>query len=244
MSSSHDESASSSRSGPAGGLRRVREEMATACSRAGRDPGSVTLIAASKTVPADTLARTVEADHWVYGENRVQEAQEKWPPLRSRFPGVELHLIGPLQTNKARDAVAVFDVIHSVDRTSLSEALARQCARQGLRPRLFVQVNTGAEPQKAGVLADEADAFLDICRGQHGLDVVGLMCIPPVGEPPEPHFTLLGRIAARNGLGCLSMGMSGDYATAIEHGATHVRVGSAIFGARSYPAPQPAGTTR
>ena len=220
---------------PASGLTRVREEMAAACARAGRRPESVTLVAASKTVAPDVLAQTVEAGHLVYGENRVQEARDKWPGLLERFSGVELHLIGPLQSNKAREAVALFDVIHSVDRPSLCTALAKQCAQQDRWPRLFVQVNTGSEPQKAGVLPEEADAFLEACRGKHRLDVVGLMCIPPAGEPPEPHFTLLAEIAQRNGLKLLSMGMSGDYTSAIEHGATHVRVGSAIFGARAYP---------
>ncbi|MEW2438637.1 YggS family pyridoxal phosphate-dependent enzyme [Streptomyces caniferus] len=225
--------------GQVSGLEQVRGTIAAACARAGRPPESVTLVAASKTVSAEALVPAIDAGLRVYGENRVQEAQEKWPGLQERFPGLELHLIGPLQSNKARDAVALFDVIHSVDRPSLCRALARQCAAQDRHPRLFIQVNTGAEPQKAGVLPDEADAFVDTCRGVHGLDVRGLMCIPPAGEPPEPHFSTLAKIAARNGLDLLSMGMSGDYATAIEHGATHVRVGSAIFGARAYPAAQP-----
>ncbi|MFI9201085.1 YggS family pyridoxal phosphate-dependent enzyme [Streptomyces sp. NPDC053048] len=217
---------------PTTGLETVRRAVEDACTRAGRDPRSVTLVAASKTVPAEVLERTVEAGLSVFGENRVQEAKAKWPPLRERFPALELHLIGPLQSNKAREAVALFDVIHSVDRPGLCEALARQSERQGRRPRLFVQVNTGAEPQKAGVLPDDADAFLTTCRQSYGLDVVGLMCIPPAGAPPEPHFELLASIAARNGLAGLSMGMSTDFAEAIACGATHVRVGSAIFGSR------------
>ncbi|MCC3774221.1 YggS family pyridoxal phosphate-dependent enzyme [Streptomyces sp. UNOB3_S3] len=217
---------------PTAGLENVRHAVAEACARAGREPGSVTLVAASKTVPADVLERTIEAGHLVFGENRVQEAKAKWPELRSRCPDLELHLIGPLQSNKAREAVALFDVIHSVDRPSIAVALARECARQDRKPRLFVQVNTGKEPQKAGVLPDDADAFLTDCRETHGLDVVGLMCIPPADEPPEPHFSMLAEIAARNGLELLSMGMSTDFATAVEYGATHVRVGSAIFGSR------------
>ncbi|WP_209514525.1 YggS family pyridoxal phosphate-dependent enzyme [Streptomyces syringium] len=219
---------------PTDGLETVRRAIADACTRARRDIASVTLVAASKTVPADTIEQTVLAGHTVYGENRVQEGKAKWPDLRARFPEVELHLIGPLQSNKAREAVALFDVIHSVDRPGLCEALAKQCEKQGRRPKLFVQVNTGAEPQKAGVLPDDADGLLTTCRETYDLDVVGLMCIPPAGEPPEPHFAQLAKIAARNGLDCLSMGMSTDYASAIEFGATHVRVGSAIFGARAY----------
>ncbi|GAA2721235.1 MULTISPECIES: YggS family pyridoxal phosphate-dependent enzyme [Streptomyces] len=220
------------RTDPVAGLAAVRQAVDSACARAGREAGSVTLVAASKTVPPDVLARTIEAGHLVYGENRVQEARAKWPPLRERCPEIELHLIGPLQSNKAREAVALFDVVHSLDRASLCQALARECARQGRMPQFFVQVNTGAEPQKAGVLPDAADAFVAACKETYGLDVRGLMCIPPAGEPPEPHFALLAAIAARNGLPLLSMGMSNDYASAVEHGATHVRVGSAIFGAR------------
>jgi PLP dependent protein len=217
---------------PTIGLEAVRRAVAAACARASRDPRTVTLVAVSKTVPPDTVEPVIAAGQRVFGENRVQEAAAKWPPLRTRFADLELHLIGPLQTNKVREAVALFDVIHSVDRPGLCEALARQCAAQARRPGLFVQVNTGAEPQKAGVLPDDADRFLTACRQVHGLEIAGLMCIPPVHEPPAPHFSLLGRIAARNGLRCLSMGMSADFALAIELGATHVRVGSAIFGAR------------
>ncbi|MFI9306825.1 YggS family pyridoxal phosphate-dependent enzyme [Streptomyces triculaminicus] len=218
---------------PTIGLSAVRDAIEGACTRVGRDPRSVTLVAASKTVPADVLERAAAAGLTVFGENRVQEAKTKWPALRERIPGLELHLIGPLQTNKAREAVALFDVIQSVDRPGLCEALARQCDRQGRRPRLFVQVNTGAEPQKAGVLPELADDFLTACRQTYGLDVAGLMCVPPADTDPAPHFTLLAGIAARNGLPGLSMGMSTDFAEAIAHGATHVRVGSAIFGARA-----------
>ncbi|MFE2752596.1 YggS family pyridoxal phosphate-dependent enzyme [Actinosynnema sp. NPDC059335] len=214
------------------GLAAVRRDIAEACAEAGRTPSSVTLVAASKTVPPEVLDVAIAAGQLVYGENRVQEAKAKWPGLRDRHPDVELHLIGPLQGNKVRDAVALFDAIHSLDRPALAAALARQCAAQGRQPRLLVQVNTGAEPQKAGVLPDAVDAFLDTCREEHGLAVSGLMCIPPADEPPEPHFALLADLAARNGLAVLSMGMSSDHTTAIRAGATHVRVGSAIFGAR------------
>ncbi|ASW53770.1 YggS family pyridoxal phosphate-dependent enzyme [Plantactinospora sp. KBS50] len=218
---------------PAEGLAAVRRAIADACARAGREPGSVSLVAASKTVPVDGLELAVAAGQSVFGENRVQEARTKWPQLRARFPELELHLIGPLQSNKARDAVALFDVIQSVDRESLAAALSRECARQGRRPRILVQVNTGAEPQKAGVSPEEADALITACRRTHDLDVLGVMCIPPVAQSPVPHYATLAKVAARNGLAVLSMGMSGDFTQAIEHGATHVRVGSAIFGARN-----------
>ncbi|MFJ8042832.1 YggS family pyridoxal phosphate-dependent enzyme [Kitasatospora sp. NPDC096147] len=218
---------------PAVGLAEVRAELAAACVRAQRSPASVTLVAASKTVTAEGLEPAIAAGQSVYGENRVQEAQGKWPALRERHPQTELHLIGPLQTNKARDAVALFDVIHSVDRIELCRAIARRSAELGRRPRLFIQVNTGSEVQKAGVLPQELDALLEVCRGEYDLDVTGLMCIPPVDEPAGRHFALLAEAARRNGLDSLSMGMSSDYAEAIEHGATHVRVGSAIFGSRA-----------
>jgi PLP dependent protein len=218
---------------PTAGLAAVRGAILAACARAGRDPASVTLIAASKTVAADGIVRAIEAEHRVFGENRVQEAKSKWPPIRDAFPAAELHLIGPLQSNKAREAVALFDAIHSVDRDSLCAALAREGDKQERRPRLLVQVNTGSEPQKAGILPGDADAFIAACRDTYGLDVVGAMCIPPVDESPVPHYTLLAKIAARNGLEYLSMGMSNDFGLAIEHGATHVRVGTAIFGRRS-----------
>lgn len=220
---------------PVSGLGAVRGVIAQACERAGRDPGTVTLVAVSKTVGTGPIEAVLGAGQRVFGENRVQEAKGKWPPLVGSHPGTELHLIGALQTNKVRDAVGLFDVIHSVDRPGLCEALATQCQRLGRSPRLFVQVNTGAEPQKAGVGPQQADTFLAACRDGYGLAISGLMCVPPAGEPAGPHFSLLRDIAERNGLRCLSMGMSADYAEAIHHGATHVRVGTAIFGARPKP---------
>jgi pyridoxal phosphate enzyme (YggS family) len=216
------------------GLAAVRQEIARACREASRDPASVTLVAVSKTFDADAIAPVIAAGQKTFGENRVQEAMAKWPVLRERHPGIKLHMIGPLQSNKAKEAVALFDAIHSVDRPSLCEALAKEIARQGRKPRLFVEVNTGAEAQKAGVLPQDADAFLTRCRDEYGLTIGGLMCIPPADEAPAPHFALTAKIAARNGLKLLSMGMSADYAVAIAMGATHVRVGSAIFGARDY----------
>jgi len=218
----------------AGGLAEVRARLAQACGEAGRDAASVTLVAVSKTFGAEAIRPVLAAGQRVFGENRVQEAQKKWPALKAQFPDIELHLIGPLQTNKARDAVALFDAIHSLDRPSLAAALRKEIGRTGgaRTPRLFVQVNTGAEPQKAGVLPEEADAFIAACRTQYGLALEGLMCIPPAAENPAPHFALLEKIARRNGLSGLSMGMSGDFETAVQFGATHVRVGSAIFGAR------------
>lgn len=212
--------------------REVRAGVARAARDVERDPASVTLVAVSKTYPAEAVLPVLEAGERVFGENYVQEAKAKWPALKERFPDVELHLIGPLQSNKARDAVALFDAIHTLDRPSLAEALAREIRRAGRAPRLFVQVNTGEEPQKGGVAPGEADAFLAACRDRHGLEVSGLMAIPPADDPPSPHFALLNTIAARNGLPLLSMGMSADYEAAIQLGATHVRVGSAIFGAR------------
>jgi len=198
----------------------------------GREPSSVTLVAVSKTMPEAVMLPALEAGQRVFGENYVQEAKAKWPMLRERFPDVELHMIGPLQSNKAREAVELFDVIQSLDRESLAKELAREIARSGRAPRLFVQVNTGDEPQKGGVALAEIDAFLETCRVHHGLVIEGLMCIPPAQDQPSPHFALLAKIAARNGLSGLSMGMSVDYEAAIQLGATHVRVGSAIFGAR------------
>jgi len=215
------------------GLTTVEEEIARACKEARRDRASVTLIAVSKTFDAAAISPVIDAGQRVFGENRVQEAKAKWPGLMSDHPGLALHLIGPLQSNKAKEAVALFDAIHSVDRPSLCEALAKEIARQGQRPTLFVEVNTGGEPQKAGVLPEATDEFLKACRERHGLAISGLMCIPPANEPPAPHFALTAKIAARNGLGLLSMGMSADFATAIAFGATHVRVGTAIFGGRS-----------
>jgi pyridoxal phosphate enzyme (YggS family) len=223
--------------GPAGGLAVVRREIAEACRAAGRGSSEdVTLVAVSKTFGADGIAPVIAAGQRVFGENRVQEAQGKWPALLEAHPGLELHLIGPLQSNKAREAVGLFDAIHSIDRPSVCIAVAKEIERQGRHPTLFVQVNTGAEPQKAGVLPQDADAFIAACRDSHGLVIRGLMCIPPVDEAPAPHFALAAKIAARNGLEFLSMGMSADFATAIRFGATHVRVGSAIFGHR--PAPE------
>ena len=213
-------------------LAAVQAEIARACRDASRDPASVTLVAVSKTHHADAIEPVIAAGQHVFGENRVQEAKANWPPLLAKHPGLALHLIGPLQSNKAKEAVALFDAIHSVDRPSLAEALAKEIGKQSRRPLLFVQVNTGAEPQKAGVLPQDADAFLRDCRDKYGLAISGLMCIPPVTEAPGPHFALTAKIAARNGLALLSMGMSADFATAIELGATHVRVGSAIFGER------------
>jgi pyridoxal phosphate enzyme (YggS family) len=216
----------------ASALAAIRADIASACREAGRDPASVTLIAVSKTFGPDAIADVIAAGQRVFGENRVQETKAKWPPLRARHADLSLHLIGPLQSNKAKEAVALFDAIHSVDRPSLCEALAKEVGRQDRKPQLFVQINTGAEPQKAGVLPEQADAFLRACRETYGLVIDGLMCIPPFDEAPAPHFALTAKIAARNGLPLLSMGMSADYRTAIAFGATHVRVGSAIFGGR------------
>jgi pyridoxal phosphate enzyme (YggS family) len=215
------------------GLEAVRREVARACREARRDPAGVTLVAVSKTFDAATIAPVIDAGQSVFGENRVQEAKAKWPPLRARYPGLELHMIGPLQSNKAKDAVALFDAIHSIDRASLCEALAKEIQKQSRRPTLLVEINTGAESQKAGVLPQDADAFLARCHDSYGLAISGLMCIPPADEAPAPHFALTAKLAARNGLRLLSMGMSADYPVAIAMGATHIRVGSAIFGARS-----------
>ena len=217
---------------PTTGLEVVRAEIARACKDAGRDVSDVTLVAVSKTFPADVIEPVIAAGQRVFGENRVQEAKSKWPTLLAKHPGLTLHLIGPLQSNKAKEAVALFDAIHSVDRPSLCEALAKEIAKQGRQPLLFVEINTGAEAQKAGVLPQDADAFLTACREKYGLTISGLMCIPPLEEAPGPHFALTAKIARRNGLKLLSMGMSADFATAIQLGATHVRVGSAIFGDR------------
>jgi pyridoxal phosphate enzyme (YggS family) len=214
-------------------LAKVRDAIAQACRDARRDPASVTLVAISKTFGVEAIEPVIAAGQRVFGENRVQEAKAKWPLLLERHPGLELHLVGPLQSNKAKEAVALFHAIHAVDRPSLCEALAKEIAKQGKSPRLFVEINTGAEPQKAGVLPEAADAFLKACRDTYGLTIGGLMCIPPADEPPAPHFALTAKIAARNGLKFLSMGMSADFATAIAFGATHVRVGTAIFGTRT-----------
>jgi len=211
----------------------VMRRIAEAARAAGRDPGQVTLVAVSKTHGADKVRELLAAGQRVFGENRVQEAEEKFPALKAEYPDLQLHLIGPLQTNKARDAVALFDVIESVDRERLAATLAKEMTRAGRRPDCFIQVNTGEEAQKAGVLPAELDAFVAACRDTHKLPVVGLMCIPPVDEEPALHFALLVKMAARNGLAKVSMGMSADYEIAVRLGATHVRVGSALFGARN-----------
>ena len=213
-------------------LESVRAEIARAARDFGRYPASITLVAVSKTFPAEAIEPVLEAGQRVFGENYVQEAKGKWPALRERYPDVELHMIGPLQSNKAKEAVQLFDAIHTLDRTSLAEALAKEMAKQGRRPKLLVQVNTGEEPQKGGVVPTEADAFIAACRERFGFEIVGLMCIPPADQPPSPHFALLNTIAARNGLEWLSIGMSADFEAAIQLGATHVRIGSAIFGTR------------
>jgi len=217
----------------AANLKAVRDRIGAAAGAVGRDADAVTLVAVSKTQPAEAVRAALAAGQRVFGENRVQEALDKFPGLRDRFPELKLHLIGPLQTNKAKEAVALFDVIESLDREKLARVLADEAQKQGRSPRLYVQVNTGEEAQKAGVVPADADAFITACRGTYGLTLEGLMCIPPADEPPGPHFALLGKIAARNGLAKLSMGMSGDFETAIAFGATSVRVGSAVFGARA-----------
>lgn len=219
----------------AANLEAVRARIGAAATAAGRAPADVTLIAVSKTHGPSAIAAAVAAGQRQFGENRVQEAALKYPALKAATPGLELHLIGPLQTNKVNEAVALFDVIETLDRPKLAEALARETARQGRRPRLFVEVNTGEEPQKAGVRPAEADAFIAQCR-ELRLEIAGLMCIPPAEEEPALHFALLREIARRNGIAQLSMGMSADYETAIRFGATHVRVGTAIFGERERPA--------
>ena len=214
-------------------LAAVNARIAAAEKAAGRPAGSVHLIAVSKTFEPAAIRPVIQAGQGLFGENRVQEAQGKWPALRAESPGVAVHLIGPLQSNKTADAVGLFDAIHTIDRDKIAAAVAAEMARQGRALKLFIQLNTGAEPQKAGVLPEEADAFIERCRSVHGLAIAGLMCIPPVDAVAAPHFALLAKIAARNGLQELSMGMSGDFETAIAMGATHVRVGSAIFGDRS-----------
>ncbi|ULB12688.1 YggS family pyridoxal phosphate-dependent enzyme (plasmid) [Cereibacter azotoformans] len=216
-------------------LETILNRIAEAEKAAGRAPGSVELIAVSKVQPLDRVVAVLEAGHRIFGENYVQEAQGKWPELRARFGRLSIHMIGPLQTNKAKAAVGLFDAIHTLDRPSLADKLARLAQERGASPELFVQVNTGEEPQKAGVLPADADGFIATCRSMD-LPVRGLMCIPPEGEDSAPHFAQLAAIADRNGLGGLSMGMSGDFEAAIAAGATHVRVGSAIFGARDYTA--------
>lgn len=213
-------------------LDEVKAKIARAEKEAGRPAGSVCLVAVSKTFEADAIRPVIAAGQRVFGENRVQESQGKWPALKMETPGIELHLIGPLQSNKAAEAVALFDVIETVDREKIARALAAEMARQGRSPRLYVQVNTGLEPQKAGIPPEETVAFVTFCRETLGLAIEGLMCIPPAEENPGPHFALLARHAGEAGVTRLSMGMSGDFETAIAFGATAVRVGSAIFGAR------------
>ncbi|KAB2698634.1 YggS family pyridoxal phosphate-dependent enzyme [Ochrobactrum sp. Kaboul] len=218
-------------------LNTVKAAIATAEKEAHRNKGSVTLVAVSKTFDADAIRPALDAGQRVFGENRVQEAQSKWPELREAYSGIELHLIGPLQSNKAADAVALFDVIETVDREKIAAALADEINKQGKSPKLYVQVNTGLEEQKAGIAPKDAVAFVTRCRDEHGLAIEGLMCIPPADENPGPHFALLEKLAREAGVEKLSMGMSGDYETAIGFGATSVRVGSAIFGGRSYTSP-------
>jgi hypothetical protein len=211
----------------------VRQEMALASEAAGRARDSVKLVAVTKTVAAPVIAEAIAAGQRCFGENRVQEAHGKWPALKERHADIELHLIGPLQTNKVHEAVALFDVIETLDRPKLARALAEEMIRSGKHPRLFVQVNTGEEPQKAGVAPGEAEAFIALCRDTFGLGLDGLMCIPPLDEEPAMHFALLAKIAEKAGVKELSMGMSGDFARAISFGATYVRIGTAIFGARN-----------
>jgi pyridoxal phosphate enzyme (YggS family) len=218
--------------GPTAQLEDVRARIARAERHAGRAPGAVELVAVSKTFDADAIRPVIEAGQRVFGENRVQEALAKWPRLREEFPDLELHLIGPLQSNKTKEAVALFDVIETVDREKIAAELAKEMKRQGRHPRLYVQVNTGREPQKAGIDPDATIAFVARCRDVHGLEIEGLMAIPPFEDHPAPHFALLAKLAEDAGLDRLSMGMSGDFEIAIAHGATGVRVGSAIFGTR------------
>ncbi len=213
-------------------FRNVLDAIDAAAKAAGRDAAEITLVAVSKTKPAEVILPVLEVGHTDFGENRVQEAQDKWPTLRARFPATKLHLIGGLQSNKARDAVALVDVIHSLDREKLASTLAEEMTRSGRRPDCFIQVNTGEEEQKSGVWPGAADDFIRSCRETYELPVIGLMCLPPAGEEPAPHFALLRKISQRHGLEKLSMGMTADYETAIAFGATHIRVGSAIFGAR------------
>ena len=210
----------------------MRQEIALAAAAAGREPASVKLVAVTKAVAPPVIAKAIVAGQLCFGENRVQEAQGKWPALREHHAGIELHLIGPLQTNKVREAVPLFDVIETVDRPKLARALAEEMMHEGKRPRLFVQVNTGEEPQKAGVVPGEAETFIALCRETFGLTIEGLMCIPPVDEEPAMHFALLAKIAERVGVKQLSMGMSADFARAVAFGATYVRIGTAIFGPR------------
>jgi PLP dependent protein len=213
-------------------LHRIRASIARAEADFGRKPGSAALIAVSKTFPAEAILPVLEAGQRIFGENYVQEAKAKWPDLRARFPEAQVHMIGPLQSNKADDAVKLFDAIHTLDRESLAKELAKSIVKLGRKPTLFVQVNTGLEPQKGGIDPRETAAFVTRCREVHGLTISGLMCIPPADQPPSPHFGLLNKLARELALPLLSMGMSADYEAAVQLGATHVRVGSAIFGGR------------
>lgn len=213
----------------------IRRRIVRAERTAGRPDGAVTLVAVSKTFGVEDIRPVIAAGQRIFGENRVQEAAAKWPILRGETDGIELHLIGPLQSNKAAEAVALFDVIHTVDRDKIAAAIAAEAVKQGRKPRLFVQVNTGAEPQKAGIDPRETVAFVERCRSVHGLAIEGLMCIPPVEDAPGPHFALLAKLARDCGMSGLSMGMSSDFEIAVGLGASHVRVGSALFGGRSYP---------
>ena len=216
-------------------FREIEARIAASALEAGRNVSSVTLIAVSKTFPAEAIVPVLEAGHRDFGENRVQEAKTKWPPLLAKFPLRRLHLIGPLQSNKAHEAVELFDAIHSLDRESLAVALAREISRTGRRPELFVQVNTGLEPQKSGIAPADTQSFVESCQRDHKLPVAGLMCLPPENEEPSVHFAMLAKLARACGLEKLSMGMSSDFETAIAFGATHIRVGSAIFGHREGP---------
>lgn len=218
-------------------LNKIQKNIQRAALAAGREASSVTLVAVSKTHPIEAAEQALKAGQRVFGENRVQEALSKFPALRKDYPDLELHLIGPLQTNKVVDAVGFFDVIETLDRPRLARAIAREAQKQGRCPRLYIEVNTGQEPQKAGIAPQETEAFLDFCQKELGLPIEGLMCIPPFDQDPEPHFELLADLAKRLNLPCLSMGMSADYKTAIASGATHVRVGTAIFGHRAQPFP-------
>jgi hypothetical protein len=211
----------------------VERRIAAAAREVGRDPIAVHLVAVTKTFHEPDILPVLAAGHRLFGENRVQEAKAKWPALKAQFPAVELHLVGPLQSNKAKEAVALFDAIHSIDRPKIAKAVAEEMARQGRWLKLFVQVNTGEEPQKAGVMPKEAHAFVRQCREELKLEILGLMCIPPLDEEPAVHFAFLAKLAREMGLQHLSMGMSGDFETAVQFGATYVRIGSAIFGTRS-----------
>ena len=233
--SSHDALSDDNAIDPAANLASIAAEIESALAEAGRRPGAVTITAVSKTHDADRIRPALEAGHRVFGENRVQEAMAKWPALKADYPDVELRLIGPLQTNKVKEAVATFDVIESLDRPKLARALAAETEKQDRCPKLFIQVNTGEEPQKAGLAPADVSAFYEQCRKEFGLEIEGLMCIPPAEDDPAPHFALLAKIAKSLGLSGLSMGMSGDYLLAAQLGATHLRIGTAIFGARPVP---------